>query len=141
VASGRVGRGALIAGVSGVVLLASLFLPWYVVEAPYSTRTGSAWTELQLIDLLLLLIGLAAVGWTAALATDALEPSRAVAKAVAVAGLLGTALILFRILDLPTPDVPPRFADLVEFGLRPGAFAGLAAAVGISVGGFVASRR
>jgi hypothetical protein len=139
--SERVGRGALLAGVSGLVLLVSLFLPWYGVEAPGLSRSGSAWTELELIDLLLLLIGLAAIGWTAALATDALEPSVPAAALVAVAGLLSSVLILFRIVDLPTPDVPARLAGLLDFELRPGAFVGLAAATGIALGGLFASRR
>ncbi len=137
-ARSRLHWGAAVSGVSGALLLVSLFLPWYGVHAPGLEESGSAWTELELIDLILLLIGLAAVGWVAALAMDALEPSRPAAVSVAAVGLLGSALILYRILDLPTPDVPQRLAGLLDYGLRPGAFVGLAAAAGIVLGGLIA---
>lgn len=139
-ASGRVDGGSVLAGVSGAVLAFALFLPWYGVDAPGVGRSASAWETLELIDLALLVVALLALGWAAALTTRALEPSTAAAAVVAVAGLTGVALIVFRIVDLPTPAVPARFAGLLDYGLRPGIFIGLVASAGVAAGGLLALR-
>lgn len=136
----RVGRGAAIAGVSGLVLLVALFLPWYGVDAPGVDRSADAWQTLKLIDLVLLVVALLAVGWVAALATGALAPNAPAAVAVAAVGLLAVALIVFRIVDLPTPDVPARFAGVLDYDVRLGAFIGLGAAAGVALGGLLALR-
>ncbi len=138
--SGRVDRGSVLAGVSGLVLALALFLPWYGVDAPGVSRSASAWQTLELIDLALLAVGLVALGWASALATGALAPSAAAAAGAAVAGVVGVTLIVFRIVDLPTPVVPARLEGLLDYGLRPGIFIALVASGGVTAGGLLALR-
>jgi hypothetical protein len=135
-----VSRSAAIAGVGGVGLSLSLFLPWYGVEAPGTSSGASGWEALELIDLALLAVAFVALGWVAALATEALEPSVAAAAVVAAAGLVGVGLVAFRIVDLPTPEVPARFAGVLDYELRVGAFVGLVASAAITAGGALALR-
>lgn len=135
-----VSRPATVAGVGGAVLALSLFLPWYGVEAPGTSGSASGWAALELVDLALLAVALVALGWVAALATGALEPSAAAAAVVTTAGLVGVCLVAFRIVDLPTPAVPARFAGMLDYELRAGAVVALVGAVGIAVGGLLSLR-
>jgi hypothetical protein len=140
VATGRLHRGGALAGAGGALLTLSLFLPWYGFEAPGASGSANAWEALELIDLALLAIALAALGWAAALATGALEPNVVAALVVAAVGLIGVGLVAFRIIDLPTPAVPARFAGVLDYELRVGAAVALVGAVGIAAGGLLSAR-
>ena len=126
----RLRAGEWITAVAGVVLLASLFLPWYA-DAGDAASTASGFEALSVIDLLLALIALAAVALLLVTAGQRL-PAVPVAMSVFVAygGLLATLLVLFRWLDLPG-DAASR-----EWGLWPA----LAASLGIAAGALVAMR-
>ena len=93
-------------GAAGMLLLGSLFLPWFeadaaCVRAPCPDQL-TGWQALAAVDLLLVLAAALAV---AALLATARERTGAIPHALTVlaadAGLLATALALLRLLDLP----------------------------------------
>jgi hypothetical protein len=131
--------GDQIAAASGVVLLIALFLPWYGVDVnigPVSaSESASAWEALDFIDILLFLISLVAIGVPVAKAMGALPEEVPGPLLVVAAGGLGVLLVLFRIVDLPTPDL----GSGVDFGRKFGIFVGLLATGGIAYGGWRAN--
>lgn len=144
----RLGRGELIAAVSGLALFILLFLPWFGVggdvgeafeqsrefaeglgfATPDADANFNAWESFDLIDLVLAVTAIVAVG-----AGVAGAAARAVALPVAASaitaglGILSTLLVLYRVLD-PADDASRKF----------GLFLGLVAAAGIAVGGWLA---
>jgi hypothetical protein len=132
--------GDQIAAVSGVVLLISLFLPWYGIEVNIAglgggSATASAWEALDLIDILLFLAALVAIGVPVAKATGTLPAEVPGPLLVVVAGGLAVLLVLFRIVDLPTPDL----GGGIDFSRKWGIFLGLIAAIGVAYGGWRAN--
>ena len=127
--------GDQIAGASGIVLLIALFLPWYGVDVAGVSADANAWEALSFIDILLFLISLVAIGVPVAKAAGSLPDDVPGPLLVLAAGGLGVLLVLFRLIDLPTPDL----GDQVDFGRKFGAFLGLIATVGISYGGWRAN--
>ena len=123
----RLRAGEWMAGVSGLVLLVSLFLPWYGDEA--GSRTG--WESLGALDVVLAVVALSAL---AIPVVTALERVPAVPLAhqslTTLIGLLALALVLIRVLNMPD------WADEREWGL----WVALAATLGIVAGGLVAMR-
>jgi hypothetical protein len=140
----------VLAGAAGVALLVVEFLPWYGVRgvpstvsqgsngstayAPLvSTVTGdrTAWQAFSVVDILLALCALVAIALVIVTAT-ARGPAKPVAFTVltTLAGLLAALLALFRLL------VPPKGF----YELRYGAWLGLAAALLVLVGGFLAMK-
>ena len=132
--------GDQIAAASGIALLIVMFLPWYGVDVsvgPISaSESANAWEALSFIDILLFLIALVAIAVPAAKAADALPADVPGATLVLAAGALGVLLVLFRLIDLPTPDIS---AAGVDFDRKIGVFLGLIATVGITYGGWRAS--
>jgi hypothetical protein len=129
----RLRRGELIAGVSGIVLLASvLLLPWYGTSAAVGAlgRSSSAtgWSSLSILRWLILLDSLA--GLALALCQAALRAPAVPVTLSIVASALGipTAIaVIYRVLiNLPGPD------NLI--GQRVGAFVGLVAALALVYG-------
>ena len=140
----RVPRGALIAGISGVLLFISMFFSWFgagtaeVVtpaggieidfgEVPGADTTFNAWQAFDFIDLVLLAAVIVSVGLLvmSAMGTSVNLPVAASAITAGI-GALATLLVLYRIID------PPGDADR-EFGV----FLGLLACAGITVGGWL----
>ena len=114
-------NGDWIALASGVVLVVALFLPWYDT----GEQTFSAWQELTVIDVILLvcaLFGIAQWFFTAQQATPAMP--LAIAGLGAWIGVLATILTLVRIVDVPADGLALEF----------GAFVALAASVGLFTG-------
>jgi hypothetical protein len=132
--------GDQIAAASGIALLIVMFLPWYGVDANIGqlsvSESANAWETLSFIDILLFLISLVAIGVPVAKATDSLPPDVPGATVVLAAGGLGVLLVLFRIIDLPTPDVS---VGGIDFGRKIGVFLGLIATAGIAYGGWRAT--
>lgn len=127
--------GEILTGVSGVVLLLSLFLPWYreksgtcpasrAGDCPDPQSAGSAWAAFSALDVFLLVLALAAIGL---LVTEMTQRTPAIAVAWAAVttpiGLAGTLWVLVRTLSPPEAEVEPLFALL-----------GLVAAAGITIG-------
>src|SRR5215217_186782 len=73
----RLTTGDMIAGVGGVVLLISLFLPWYGVSVDVAgfsaSESANGWEALGFIDILLFLCSAAAIAIVAAKASGALS--------------------------------------------------------------------
>jgi hypothetical protein len=123
----RLRAGEWIAAVSGAVLFASLFLPWY--EA--GDADASAWEALAAIDIALALvaaIGVALLPITASQRVPAVPI--AFSALVSLVGLIGTVLVLVRVADLPDG------ADGRGWAL----WLGLIAALGVAAGGTIAMR-
>ena len=147
---GRLRAGEWIAAVSGVVLVVSLFLPWYEVEVPpHGGVRGrdiggsvelSAWEVFSVVDVLLLALGVLAV---ALLVVTATQPTAAVgiasdAMLTIVAGVLAVVTTI-RLINLPgaLEAVDQLGADA---GRTAFAWLGLAAVFGVLAGCVVAMR-
>jgi hypothetical protein len=132
--------GEQIAAAGGIALLIVMFLPWYGVDVnvgPVSaSESASAWEALSFIDILLFLIALVAIAVPVAKAMGSLPEDIPGSLLVLAAGGLGVLLVLFRIIDLPTPDIS---APGVDFGRKIGIFLGLIATAGIAYGGWRAN--
>jgi hypothetical protein len=124
----RLRAGEWILAVSGLILLASLFLPWYTTAGG---QRVSGFESMAVVDVLLAAIAASAV---AALPVTAAQRVPAVPLAleglISLGGILALLLVLLRVIDLPGG------ADARDWGL----WVGLAAALAIPVGGFVAMR-
>src|SRR5688572_27555591 len=123
-------RAEPVAGVGGILLLVSLFLPWYrlgIVETISSGGSSSVagpeftgWQVLSVIDVLLALLALLAVA-VPVVSLAARGPAKPIAVAVLASafGWVAVVLVLLRLVDSP--------ADGLE--LRYGAWLALAGAV------------
>jgi hypothetical protein len=128
----RLRSGEWLAAAGGVVLLVSLFLPWYGAVLPIvreDARTG--FEALSAIDVLLVLAGLLGIALAALQATQD-SPAKPVGAGVLCVpgGLLATLLVAFRLIDTP--------AD--AWAVREGAWLALAATVAIVAGGWLSIR-
>jgi hypothetical protein len=145
----RLRTGEWLAAISGLALLASLFLPWYEVsgiEGAYLDRTigndvavsvygtgatASGWESLSAIDVLLAFV--AASGVLLAVVT-ATQPVPAVPIAlsalISLVGGVGVVLVLIRVLDIPD------WAGGREWAL----WLGLAGTLGIVAGALLSMR-
>lgn len=136
----RLSQGESIAGVSGLVLLVVMFLPWYGVDVNVagfsSSESANAWEVFSGIDILLFLVAAVAIGAAAARAAGAIPPDAPVAAIVAGAGALGVLLVVYRILDVPGPDIPAAVQSNIDFGRKIGLFLGLVASAGVAYGGY-----
>jgi hypothetical protein len=141
-------RADMLAGIAGVVLLLSMFLPWFgpstlteeaIREADELTReaggepldepdvTENAWQAFTFVDVLLLLAALG--GIRAGVAAVARQGGRSPIGATAVTAGLGAVaglLVLYRVIN-----------PIGEAGREYGIFIGLIAAIGIAAGGWL----
>ncbi len=149
--SGNLGRGAMIAGISGVLLFIFMFFGWYGapdvldeaveqaqqaaealgVDAPAveeADTTVNAWESFDFTDLILLLAVLVSVGLAAMtlMGTSASLPVAGSALTCGV-GALAFLFVLYRTID------PPAEGLEREIGL----WLGLLATAGIAVGGYL----
>ena len=132
----RLTTGDMIAGVGGIVLLISLFLPWYGVSIDVAnvsvSDSANGWESLDVIDILLFLVSVAAIGVVAARATGQLPEDVPGAVVLLAAGGLAVLLVLYRIIDIPAGDVP----DEVDLSRKIGVFIALIASGAIAYGGW-----
>ena len=124
----RVRAGELVAGASGVVLLAAMFLNWYAVSSRDDSLT--AWGAFSVVDVLLALVALLGI----ALALSEVigrGPSLPVALGVITTtlALAGTLLLAYRIVNQPGPN------DLIS--VEAGAYVGLLAGLGVFLGAWL----
>jgi hypothetical protein len=136
----RLSTGEVIAAASGLALLVVMFLPWYGVDVNVggfsASESANAWEVFSTIDVLLFLVAVVAVGAAAAKLADVVPEGLPVAAIVTGAGALALLLIVFRIIDVPGPDIPEIVESNVDFGRKLGLFLGLLAAGGIAYGGY-----
>jgi hypothetical protein len=141
----RLRAGEWIAGVSGLALLAALFLPWYGGEAGSPPPAGwtaygpledgaaslTGWQSLGALDVVLAVVALAAL---AIPVITAIQRVPAVALAyeslTTLVGLLAIVLVLIRVMNMPD------WATEREWGL----WVAVAATLGIVTGGLIAMR-
>ena len=114
--------GDQIAAASGLVLLIVLFLPWYGVDVNVggfsASESVNAWEAMGFIDILLFLVALTAIGVPVARATGSMPDDVPGALILLVAGGVGVLLVLFRLIDIPGPDVPEAAGNAVDFGRK-----------------------
>jgi hypothetical protein len=123
----RLRAGEWIAGISGLVLLVALVLPWYGDDA--GSRTG--WQSLGALDVVLAIVALAALAIPVVTAIHRVPAVPLAHESLTVlVGLLALVLVLIRVLNMPD------WAVEREWGL----WVGLAATLGIVVGGLTAMR-
>ena len=131
--------GAL-AVLGGLVLAESLFMPWYsldvMVAGTDARSTHSAWQSMALMDVLLLLAALAAIGAGAVLARRG-----ELSLVVGVAGAAGVLISLAGLIDLPDSDLAAAPGDDVSTGRLAGPFVALIASAGITFAGLAHSER
>jgi hypothetical protein len=133
----RLTPGDMIAGVGGIVLLISLFLPWYGVSVDVAgfsaSESATGWEVLSLIDIILFLCAVVAIGVVAARVAGALPPDIPAGVVLLGAGALALLLCLFRLIDIPAPgDVP----DEVDLSRKVGVFIALLASGAIAYAGW-----
>jgi hypothetical protein len=133
----RLTPGDMIAGVGGIVLLISLFLPWYGVSVDVAgfsaSESATGWEVLSFIDILLFLCAVVAIAVVAARAAGSLPPDVPAGVVLLAVGALALLLVLFRIIDIPAPgDVP----DEVDLSRKIGVFIALIASAAIAYAGW-----
>ena len=135
----RVDRGLLIAAGSALLLIISLFLPWYAVSAslgpgvPAVSASVTGWESFSYTDLLLFLVAAVVIALAALTAAGSLpELPVPIGQIVLGAGVLALLLVLFRLLNLPG-DAGGLVG--VDVGRKLGGFVALIAAAGIAFGG------
>ncbi|MEA2333242.1 MAG: hypothetical protein QOH58_3380 [Thermoleophilaceae bacterium] len=135
----RLHPGELIAVASGFLLLAAMLLPWYVRDTDVAgvlfAESWNAWQILSAVAVLLFVIGVAAIAIPAARALWPPAADFRGEQVVMALGLLGAALVLLRLIDMPTPDIQPVPGDSVDTGRSLGLYLALVATLGIAYGG------
>jgi hypothetical protein len=138
----------MVAGVSAVVLLISLWLPWYgvsfngagVFRGSVST-SGNAWEWYGGRDIYLLLLALLVLAWVGARALDLIPPTLGFDPALValVAGGLGVLFVFIGILHVPNHGTG-GFAKAagLDFTRKWGLFVGFLATCGITFGAWTA---
>jgi hypothetical protein len=141
----KLSLGEQIAAASGIALLIFMFLPWYGVDVSSNVAgisasdSANAWEVFSFIDILLFLVAVIAIGVPVARATGSLPDDVPGALLLLAAGALGVLLVLYRIIDIPGPDIASFGGVDVDFGRKIGVFLGLVATAGIAYGGWRAN--
>jgi len=133
----RLTSGDISAGIGGIVLLVSLWLPWYGVSVSVggfsASEDASGWEVFSTIDIILFLVAIAAIALVALKAAGRLPADVPVPVVLLALGALAVLLILFRLIDTPAPgDLP----DEIDVSRKIGLFIGLIGAAGIVYGGW-----
>lgn len=128
----RLRKGEWIIGASGLILIVSLFLPWYRVES--ASLDVTAFEAFSVFDILLVVLAVCGIALVVVVAAQE-APAMGIATEALLTLFAGavTILLVFRVLNVP--------GDL-EGGGEATAFAwiGLAAAFGVFAGSLVAMR-
>jgi hypothetical protein len=110
--------------VSGFGLLVASFLPWYSTDGVDAT----AWEAFSVIDLVLVATAIVAISVAAVVLTRLSVSYPPAGSAVTTGfGFAAVVCLLFRLIEPPADGVDPAI----------GAWLGLVAAVGVTVGGYL----
>jgi hypothetical protein len=130
----RIFYGAL-AAVGGLVLIESLFLPWYRFEVTVAgveaASKQDAWQTMGAMDVLLLLTALAAVAGGVAVTRRA-----ELSLVPFAAGVAGLVMAVIGLLDLPDSTLDAVPGDTTSVGREVGGFIALVASGGTAYAGF-----
>jgi hypothetical protein len=146
---GTLSTGEKVSGVAGIALLVIMLLfTWFGYEvAGVGIEEGAdAFEAFSLIDIVLLITAIAAIALPLMSATQAtVDIPVALSAIVALLGAISVVLILFRIISPPDFDIPGTvdigFGEVdqgVETTRKFGVFLGLLAAIGVTIGGWLA---
>ncbi|MBA3263835.1 MAG: hypothetical protein H0T69_15430 [Thermoleophilaceae bacterium] len=121
-----------------------MLLPWYgrdtEVAGVLLSESWNAWQIFSVVAVLLFGIGVTAISVPAARVLWAPAAAFRTDRLLVALGLLGLALVLFRLIDMPIPDIELVQGDRVDAGRGPGLFLALLATAGIAYGGRRAGR-
>ena len=139
----RLSQGELIAGIAGLVLLIDLWFKWYGVKVSGGGGllkgfnfgvSANAWESFGLIDIILFLVALIAIGVAVMRALNNMpDMPYPPATLVTIAGAIALLLILFRIIDTP---VDTQGVDGIDVQRKIGVWIGLLAAAALTYGGW-----
>jgi hypothetical protein len=139
----RLSQGELIAGIAGVVLLIDLWFSWYGITVSagggFLNRfsigaSANAWESFGVIDIILFLVALIAIGVAVLRALDRLpEMPYPPGALLTVAGAVALLLIVFRIID---PPIDTQGIQGIDVSRKIGVWLGLLAAAAITYGGW-----
>ncbi len=133
----QLSQGAKIAGGAGLLLLITMFLPWYSVSASFAgfeaSNSGNAWEVFGFIDIILFLTAIAAIA-VAVMSAQNRAGAMPLPPGQLLLGLggLATLLVVFRVLSVPDGGID---VDGVDVGRKFGLFLGLIAAAGVAYAG------
>lgn len=125
----RLRSGEVVVAASGLVLLVSLFLPWYSITR-FPTADANAWQALGVIDVLLFVLALGALAVVPATAGPR-TPSLAIAyqALLCLGAIAGSILALFRLLSTPedglSREIGCYVGTLASLGVLSGCLAAL----------------
>jgi hypothetical protein len=113
-----------------------MFVHWYGAKG--FSGGADAWQAFDFIDVLLLVVGVAAIG-LALLAVGQADVGLPVAESAVVTGLgvLAVVLVLIRLIDPPEIGVL-AFGSALEMTRKIGVWLGLITSIGVAVGGYLA---
>jgi hypothetical protein len=121
------------------LLLVAMLLPWYGRDTDVAgvvlSESWNAWQALSVVAVLLFAIGVTAISVPAARLLRAPAAGFRADRLLMPLGLLGLALVLFRLIDMPIPDIDLVQGDRVDSGRGAGLFLALLATAGIAYGG------
>jgi hypothetical protein len=108
-------RAEPVAGLGGILLFVSLFLPWYGLESEIALLShpgASAWDAFTVIDIVLALLALPAIA-VPIVSSMASGPAKSIAVAViaSATGWLAVVLVAIRLVNPPGPNelIEPRY--------------------------------
>jgi hypothetical protein len=136
--------GELIAAACGVLLLVALLLPWYGRDTDIAgaviSETWTAWKTLPVVAVALFLVAVIAIAVPAARVLGSAPASFRGDRVLVILGVVGVALVLFRLIDMPIPDIELQGGDHTDSSRGPGLFLALLATAGIAFGGWLVAR-
>ena len=148
----RFGTGEIVVAVSGVALVALMFLPWFNWLSGISITTGgetknvggglSAWGFFGAKAYLLLTAAVLAIAAGLLKRSMPSGAGTALTLVVAFLGLVVAGLTLFYVVSPPLVDVPRGGMTLLDVDSAPaiGSYLGVVAALGIGLGGVLSWR-
>jgi hypothetical protein len=128
----RLGRGERIAGISAIALiLIMLIFDWYGPSGATQLGGTNAWESYSFIDIILFITALAALGLVYLSASRQQLNLPVAGSALTVGlGVLSLILILFRIIDTPSYDLP--FGGSIATDTKIGVWLGLIATAALT---------